>query len=243
MTQKNTVLLIDAENMPHSLAAMILEEAMRHGSLIQRRLYGDFSQGTLSSWLKEAPRHALTACQTVNGASGKNGSDIALVIDAMDLFHTTDANVFCLATCDGDFTQLAMRIRLGGGTFVGMGTPNASARFRSACDVFKIIDTPNASAKPVAAAKAPTAAAVTRRALKGDVLQRAFVEAPKLDGEWIGLPDLMKTIKVFQPGFAVKAYGHSQFSKLLAHSGVELADGNRKARLKGPALKKVVDNG
>lgn len=237
MAEQNTVLFIDAENMPASLAAAILDEAKQHGSLFHRRVYGDFSRPTLAPWLEAIPRHALTACQTVAGAAGKNGADIALVIDALDLFHTTDANVFCLATCDGDFTQLAMRIRQGGGTFFGMGMAHASARFRSACDSFKIIDVPKAQPKPALPTGKPG------RALKGDILQRAFVAAPPLDGDWVGLPDLMKALKVCQPDFEVKAYGHSQLSKLLAFSGVELADNNRKARLKRPALKKVVDNG
>ena len=237
MAEQNAVLFIDAENMPPSLAGAILDEATRQGSLFHRRVYGDFSRPSLAPWLEVAPRHALTACQTVAGAAGKNGADIALVIDAMDLFHTTEAAVFCLATCDGDFTQLAMRIRQGGGTFIGMGMPNASARFQSACDVFKVIDIPKTAAKPAAQASK------SARALKADILQRVFVTAPRLDGEWVGLPDLMKVLKVSLPGFEVKAYGHSQLSKLLAFSGVELADNNRKARLKIPVLKKVVDNG
>lgn len=238
MAAQNTVLFIDAENMPPTASAAILDEAARHGALSQRRVYGDFSRPCLAPWLQAMPRHALTACQTVAGAAGKNGADIALVIDAMDLFHTTDATVFCLATCDGDFTQLAMRIRQGGGTFVGMGMSNASAQFRTACDVFKVIDAPKAPAKPAAPPVNPSV-----RALKSEVLQRAFVAAPPLDGDWVGLPDLMKALKACQPGFEVKAYGHSQLSKLLAASGVELADNNRKARLKAPVLKKVVDNG
>jgi hypothetical protein len=242
MSERNVALFIDAENMPPSLADAILVEAERHGTLSHRRVYGDFSQG-LASWLDVVPRHALTACQTVAGAAGKNGADIALVIDALDLFHTTDADVFCLATCDGDFTQLAMRIRQGGQTFVGMGMPHASARFRAACDVFKMFDTPKAQAMSATAVDKQVGAPAPCRALKADILKRAFLAAPPLDGGWIGLHDVMKALKTFQPDFEVKAYGHSQLSKLLAFSGVELADNNRKARLKAPVLKKVVDNG
>lgn len=237
MAEQNTVLFIDAENMPPSSSAAILDEARQHGFLFHRRVYGDFSRPALARWLEVVPRHALTVCQTVAGAAGKNGADIALVIDAMDLFHTTNANVFCLATCDGDFTQLAMRIRQGGGTFIGMGMPHASDRFRSACDIFKIIDTPKAQVKPAIQAGKPG------RALKRDILQRAFVATPPLDGNWVGLSDLMKALKTCQPDFELKDYGHSQLSKLLAFSGVELADKNRKARLRTSVLKKVVDNG
>lgn len=237
MAKRNVALFIDAENMPSSLAGAILDEAMRHGFLSHRGIYGDFSRPSLAPWLEAAPRYALTACQTVTGAAGKNGADIALVIDAMDLFHTTEQTVFCLATGDGDFTQLAMRVRRGGGTFIGMGMPNASARFRSACDVFKIFDLPTDGVKPAAQAGKPA------RALAAEILQRAFVAAPPLDGGWVGVPAIMAALKAEEPGFEIKAYGHSQLSKLLAFSGVELADNNRKARLKTPVLKKVVDNG
>ena len=230
MSKRNVALFIDAENVPSSLAAAIVEEAERHGTLFHRRVYGNFARPALASWIDAAPRHALTVCQTIPGAAGKNGADIALVIDALDLFHTTDADIFCLATCDGDFTQLAMRMRQGGKGVIGMGMANASERFRDACDVFKVIGKPKGEPKQ---ANSPTC-----RALKGDLLKKVFIDAPRLDGEWVGLHDLMKALKSHQPDFAVKAYGHSQLSKLLAFSGVELADSNKKARLK-PALKVV----
>lgn len=242
MTEMNVALFIDAENMPPSLVTAIVDEAKRRGTLSHRRVYGDFSRPALAPWLDVLPRHALTACQTVPGAAGKNGADIALVIDALDLFHAGDADVFCLATCDGDFTQLAMRIRQGGKRFIGMGLTHASTRYRAACDTFTDISPAKEQPKP--ADPAIRQANASCRALKKDVLQRAFIAAPRLDGDWVGLPDLMKVLKDCQPGFELKAYGHSQFSKLLAHSGVELADKNQRARLvQKAALKKVVDNG
>ncbi len=240
MSKRNVVLFIDAENIPPSLAGAILDEAGRHGSLAHRRVYGDFSRPALAPWLDVLPRHALMACQTVSCAAGKNGADIALVIGVMDLLHMIDADVFCLATCDGDFTQLAMRIRQGGKTVVGMGMPHASTRFRAACDLFKVIS-PKEQEKPTTPAVKQVN--VSHRALKEEVLRRAFIAAPRTDGECVRLPDLMKALKDCQPGFEVKAYGYSQFSKLLAFSGVELADKNGKARLRTPILKKVVDNG
>lgn len=247
MDGRKVVLFIDAENVPYTSAAAIVEQAQRHGILVQRRVYGDFSRVPLKGWLDAVPRHALTSCQTVSGATGKNGADIALVIDAMDMLHASEADVFCLATSDGDFTQLAMRIRQSGRTVVGIGRSNASARFKSACDTFKIVDAPKAKdicapSTPVKAS-AKIAPATVQRALKNDLLQRAFVIAPAMDGPWVGLPDLMKALKVCQSDFDLKPYGHNQFHKLLAFSGVELTDKNRKARLKSPQLKKVVDNG
>jgi hypothetical protein len=247
MTQRRAVLFVDAENVPSGAAGKLVEEATRHGLLLDRRVYGDFSNPSLKPWLDAAALHALTTRQTVAGANGKNGADIAMVIDAMDELHSGHVDVFCLATADSDFTQLAMRIRRAGKIAVGMACSKASSRFQAAFDVFRIVDAvkANASSVSVKAGEKPVAkqAPAVRRALKGKLLQRIFVEAPPLDGPWVALPDLMKTLQACQPNFDLKAYGHNQFYKLLAFSDVELADKNRKARLKAQPLKKVVDNG
>jgi uncharacterized LabA/DUF88 family protein len=247
VAEQRIALFIDAENVPASLATVIIDEAKQHGALFHRRVYGDFSRPALAAWLEVAPRFALTNCQTVSGAAGKNGADIALVIEAMDLLHSGAVDMFCLATGDSDFTQLAMRLRQGGKLVVGVGMPQASALFRAACDVFKAVDISNVRVKTaeVSPAKPENASGtrMIRRALKADLLQQAFVAALPKDGEWVGLQDLLNALKACQPGFKVKSYGHSQLNRLLAFSGVELSDNNRKARLRTPMLKKVVDNG
>ncbi len=247
MAQCRAVLFIDAENVPSRAAATLIEEATKHGLLLDRRIYGDFSNSSLKPWLDAAALHALTSRQTVAGANGKNGADIAMVIDAMDELHSGQVDVFCLATADSDFTQLAMRIRRAGKIAVGMACSKASSRFQTAFDVFRTIGAlkPDPSPAPVKTSEKPVAkqAPDVRRALKSELLQRIFVEAPPLDGPWVALPDLMKTLNACQPNFDLKSYGHNQLCKLLAFSGAELADKNRKARLKAQPLKKVVDNG
>lgn len=247
MTQRGAVLFVDAENVHSGAAGKLVEEATRHGLLLDRRIYGDFSNPSLKPWLDAAALHALTTRQTVAGANRKNGADIAMVIDAMDELHFRHTDVFCLATADSDFTQLAMRIRRAGKIAVGMACSKASSRFQTAFDVFRTIDAvkPDPTPAPVKTSEKPVAkqAPAVRRAIKSELLQRIFAEAPPLDGPWVALPDLMKTLKACQPNFGLKPYGHNQFYKLLAFSGVELADKNRKARLKAQPLKKVVDNG
>lgn len=238
--EKRIALFVDAENLPSALASEIVRQAGQYGLLAQRRIYGDFSDGGLSDWLNEAPRHAFSVFQTIRGAAGKNGADIALVIDVMDRLHANDVDVFCLATCDSDFAQLAMRIRQDGKTVVGIGLKHAAATFRAACDVFNFLRSPVESAtqtgnQPVA----PMAS----RVLSSDLSQRAFVAAPQLDGGWVALTDVMKALKSCDPNFTLQSYGHSKLSKLLAVSGVELTADNRKARLKTRQLKKVIDNG
>lgn len=241
---QHVAVLIDAENVSVSAAARIVDEAASQGLVRERRLYGDFARQHLASWLDAAPRHALMPRQTVGGTTGKNGADIALVIDAVEMLCRNEVDVFCIATCDGDFTQLAMRIRQEGKTVIGLGSAAASAHFRQACDAF--VEVAKASKPVTASTKAapPANNASAPRKLEADLLQRAFIAAPRLDGgDWVGLPHMMKALKECVPGFDVKAYGHSQLCKLLAFSDAELADKNRKVRVGKHALKKVVDNG
>ncbi|QRI65233.1 NYN domain-containing protein [Shinella sp. PSBB067] len=245
MTAQYVAVFIDAENVSVSAAAAILEEAARHGTVRERRLYGDFNRcPQLSTWLDIAPRHALTPCQTAGGAVGKNGADIALVIDAVAMLCRNEADVFCIATSDGDFTQLAIRIRQEGKTVIGLGRERASLRFREACDAFVATEVAKAPPPAVTAVKkpSPAAKAPTPRKLEADLLHRAFAAAPRVDGEWVRLQDMLNALQACRPGFKVKSYGHSQLCKLLAFSEAELADKNRKVRIRKPALKAVVDN-
>ncbi len=250
MTERRVALFIDAENLPASASSIIVEEAMRHGKLSERRIYGDFSLPALAPWLGVLPRHALSPFQTAGGAIGKNGADIALVIDATEMLCDDSVDVFCLATSDGDFTQLAMRIRQRGKIAVGIGRAAASARFREACDLFRALPTANPEKKPVAVAapaqKKPASDAAKvpgTRKLEPVLLQRAMLATASSQGGWVALPVLMKGLQACAPSFSVKAYGHNQFHKLLAFSGVELTADHKQARLKAPALQKVVDNG
>lgn len=218
MAERRVAVFVDAENIPASAADDIMAEAARHGRPTARRLYGDFTRPQLAAWLEAAPRNALTSCQTAGGAAGKNGADIALVIDAMETLCGGAADVFCIASSDGDFTQLAMRIRQSGKTIVGFGQPKASLRFQAACDIFVVL-----KGKKIVGPAVP-------RPLKPDLLKKVFdATTPSTEGAF-NLPDLMKSLKTLEPTFRVKDYGHSQFCKLLAFSGVKLTDRNSKAR-------------
>jgi hypothetical protein len=226
MTAQYVAVLIDAENVSVSGADDILAEASRHGVVRERRLYGDFIRN--DDWLAKAPRYALTPRQTIGNTVGKNRADIALVIDAMEMLCRDEATVFCIATCDGDFTQLVTRIRQHGKKVIGIGRSDASVCFREACDEFKTL-------KP---AEALPASLPEKRLLEPDLLRRIFTAA---NSDWVQLSELKNSLQMRSPGFDPNAYGYDRFWQLLEASGVELGDKNRQGRLK--PLKKVVDNG
>ena len=227
MAERRVAVFIDAENMPVSAADAIMEAAGRHGALRMRRFYGNFDGAGLAKWMEAAPRHALMPCQTTGGAMGKNGADIALVIDVMDALHGDAADVFCLVTSDGDFTQLAMRVRQSGKTVIGLGRPGASKRFRSACDEFKAMECEKAKEPVAAVGKAPS-----QRRLELELLQKAFAVKPF--GSWVQLSQIMVNLKACRRNFSAKAYGHAQLWKLLHFSGVKLSKDNRMASWKPP---------
>jgi len=242
MAEQRIAVFIDAENLPSSTAVDIFKEAIRYGEPGIRRIYGNFTGQNLANWLKAAPLHALTPCQTIGGAAGKNGADIALTIDAMEILCSGAADVFCLATSDGDFTQLAVRIRQAGKTVIGLGLPNASKRFRSACCAFKQLECN--SREPLVLPTKPSVPAVAKskagqRRLELELLQKVFADAKSSNG-WVHLSEVLKGIKANQAEFTTKAYGHKQLWKLLAASGVELGDKNCMARLKPVPVLKVV---
>ncbi len=128
--------LVDGDNASASLIGEMLAEATKYGSVEIRRVYGDWASGKLSSWRNVVQEHALVPIQQFVAVSGKNSTDSALIIDAMDILHSGRVRGFCIASSDSDFTRLATRLRESGMFVVGMGRSQTPAAFRNACNVF-----------------------------------------------------------------------------------------------------------
>ncbi len=167
--------LIDADNASAKIAGKLFEEITKIGEASVRRIYGDFSSQRLKSWADILAHHAIVPQQQFANATGKNASDIALVIDAMDLLHSGRFDGFCLVSSDSDFTRLASRIREQGVDVYGFGEQKTPESFRKACRRFIYtenllrpeIAAPGAAPdKPVKSLEPPTAAiSVLRTAL------------------------------------------------------------------------------
>ncbi|MBQ9040113.1 MAG: NYN domain-containing protein [Clostridia bacterium] len=132
--------LIDAENIAPKYAQLILSEASNFGSVVRRRIYGDWSLTTLSSWKTPIMDYSINPIQQFHNTTGKNSSDSALIIDAMDLLHEERYQCVCIVSSDSDFTRLATRLRESEIYVVGMGEQKTPASFRSACDKFLYLD-------------------------------------------------------------------------------------------------------
>ena len=121
MEEKRLALLIDAENASSKYIDAIISELKKYGVITYQRMYGDFTSSNLSDWHKKALKYAIVPIQQPRYSSGKNASDIMLVIDAMDILYQDKTDGFCIVTSDSDFTRLVNRLREEGMFVIGMG--------------------------------------------------------------------------------------------------------------------------
>ena len=137
---RKLALLIDADNISHKFLNIMLNEAKNYGTVSIRRIYGDWTAGSKNNWKSVMLEHSLTPIQQYSYTYGKNASDSAMIIDAMDILYANHVDGFILASSDSDFTRLAMRLREAGKIVIGMGESKTPMPFVKSCDEFKVLD-------------------------------------------------------------------------------------------------------
>ena len=210
--------LIDADNTSPQIAEGLFEEIARFGEASVRRSYGDFSNQRLKSWADILQKYAIDPYQQFAYTTGKNASDIALAIDAMDLLHSGRFDGFCLVSSDSDFTRLASRLREQGADVYGFGAQKTPESFRQACRRFIYTENllpeapsngPDAPSKP-APLKPPSAAI--------PVLNKALSQIKTEDG-WVMLGPVGQHISNLFSDFDERTYGCSKLSDLVRKTG------------------------
>ena len=219
-------ILIDADNASPRIAQGLFEEIATLGEASVRRIYGDFSSTRLRGWSEVLSTHAIIPHQNFANTVGKNASDIALVIDAMDLLHTGRFDAFCLVSSDSDFTRLAARIREQGVDVYGFGERKTPESFRQACKRFiytenlvpvSVTDAiPNVSAVDEAPADAASAKQPPRAAVPH--IQAALGQLDDLDG-WYQLGSVGTRLAILMPDFDPRNYGCPKLVTLMEKSG------------------------
>ena len=206
--------LIDADNIPAKFAEPILDEITRVGEPALRRVYGDWSSGRLKLWSDTVRALGLVAHQESAHTTGKNASDIGLVIDAMDILHTGRFDGFVLVSSDSDFTALANRIRENGLDVIGIGESKTPQALQTVCNRFILIE--NIVGETDAAAKGKAAPPRKRPSVeKATPLIIAAMDKIEQDDEWYSLGRLGQQIQADNPAFDSRTYGKKKLSDLV----------------------------
>ena len=140
MDDRKIAVLIDADNISSKYISSILDEVSKTGTPTYKRIYGDWTKPNLGSWKDVLLEHSITPIQQYSYTTGKNATDSAMIIDAMDILYSGNVEGFCLISSDSDFTKLAARLRESGMYVIGMGMKNTPAAFRSACETFRYLE-------------------------------------------------------------------------------------------------------
>lgn len=214
--------LIDADNAQPAIVDDLLAEVARYGTAHVKRAYGDWTGTSLKGWKDRLLAQSIQPVQQFAYTTGKNATDSAMVIDAMDLLYSGRFDGFCLVSSDSDFTRLASRLRESGLTVYGFGERKTPKAFVAACDKFIYIE--NLRREAAAAGPADTLPAAAPRAnaaqLKRDAALasqlRDAVEAASDDDGWAALGYVGTLITKQQPDFDSRSYGYAKLSDLMA---------------------------
>ena len=224
MVSENTArlaVLIDADNAQPSIIEGLLAEVAKYGTAHVKRAYGDWTGTSLKGWKDQLLAQSIQPIQQFAYTRGKNATDAAMVIDAMDLLYSQRFDGFCIVSSDSDFTRLAARIRESGLTVYGFGERKTPKPFVAACDKFIYIE--NLTYAESAATRADELAEPAPRTsaahLKGDAalagLLRNAVEAASDDDGWAPLASVGHIITNQRPDFDSRTYGYAKLSDLI----------------------------
>ncbi len=215
-SQRRLAVLIDADNAQAATIDGLLAEIAKFGIASVKRIYGDWTQPQLGSWKKILLEHSIVPVQQFGYTKGKNATDSALIIDAMDLLYTGRFDGFCLVSSDSDFTRLASRLREHGLTVYGFGERKTPEPFVAACDKFVYTEVlRRAPDKPAAAGEQPRPARLSDdRQLLVDLVADA-IDAVSDDSGWAQLGAVGSNITKLRPDFDSRLYGHRKFSDLV----------------------------
>jgi hypothetical protein len=221
--------LIDADNTSPQIASGLFEEVAKFGEASVRRIYGDFSNQRLKSWTDILQKYAIDPYQQFAYTTGKNASDIALVIDAMDLLHSGRFDGFCLVSSDSDFTRLASRLREQGADVYGFGARKTPESFRQACRRFIYTENLLPQTPATDSGTAPKSKSLPASAAL-PLLKKAIAQAETEDGGWVRLDFVGSRLTNLVSDFDARTYGFTKLSDLVRNTGmfdVEKTEGNR----------------
>ena len=202
--------LIDADNVAAKYTRYILDEVSNYGVVTYKRVYGDWTRPNLAGWKNMALDNAITPVQQYSYTTGKNATDSAMIIDAMDILYSHNIDGFCIVSSDSDFTRLAIRLRESGMHVIGMGEKKTPKPFSTACNAFKYLEV---IAEEETQGSVDDNDKVEMKTLESAII-RIIAENANLQEE-INIGELGSRLQGRYPDFDVRNYGYSKFSQFL----------------------------
>lgn len=204
-------LLIDGENASPKMLEAIIEEVSKNGIITIRRIYGDWTSPQMNGWKESLNANAIQAIQQFTYTQGKNSSDSALIIDAMDILNDELVNGFCIVSSDSDYTRLATRIREDGLLVIGVGEEKTPKAFVKSCDLFVHVE--NLLPAKTSELSRKSAKKVDAKTL--NLLKRAFEMAEQDNGP-THVTQLVQSLRKIEPDFDPRTFGFKTFPKFFA---------------------------
>ncbi len=226
MEDKKFALLIDADNTSSKYIKTIVDEITNLGITTYRRIYGDWTSPNLQNWKETLLEYSITPMQQYGYTTGKNSTDSAMIIDAMDILYAGNVDGFCLVSSDSDFTKLAMRLREAGKTVIGMGKKQTPRPFVTACNQFKYLDLLSKEGKEEKAAVKQTTKKAKDTGRNSDDKKLVasickIIEENSNDDGWMYAARVGKLLSKKYPDFDSRNYGYKKFALLLEGLGFE----------------------
>lgn len=222
-TDIKLAVLIDGDNIPSAYVKEMMEEIAKYGNPTIKRIYGDWTKPFLAKWKNLLLENAITPIQQYGYTAGKNATDSAMIIDAMDILYSGQVNGFCLVSSDSDFTRLATRLREAGMKVIGLGEKKTPDPFIVACDRFIYIEilkkneeeSESPSAKPKAKEKREYDK-ITPKVVR--LISSTIYDLADEDG-WAFLGDVGSLLQKKQPNFDSRNYGFEKLTPLINSIG------------------------
>ncbi|MDA3866614.1 MAG: NYN domain-containing protein [Salinivirgaceae bacterium] len=216
----NLAVLIDGDNIPSANVKEMMEEIAKYGNPTIKRIYGDWTKPNLAKWKTLLLENAITPIQQYSYTTGKNATDSAMIIDAMDILYSSKVNGFCLVSSDSDFTRLATRLREAGMLVIGIGEKKTPSPFIVACDKFIYVEIlKQQTDKDNDSEKTETKSSVdkiTNKVIK--LISTTILDLSDDDG-WAFLGDVGGLLQKKQPNFDSRNYGFEKLTPLIKSTG------------------------
>ena len=217
----NLAVLIDGDNIPSAHVKEMMEEIAKYGNPTIKRIYGDWTNPHLSKWKNLLLQNAITPIQQYAYTTGKNATDSAMIIDAMDILYSEKVNGFCLVSSDSDFTKLATRLREAGMQVIGIGEKKTPTPFIVACDKFIYIEIirKQSTSKEDINKKDEAVEIIDRITPKVIKLISSTITDSSDEDGWAFLGDVGSLIQKKQPNFDSRNYGFEKLTPLIKSTG------------------------